>query len=414
MITGGAKTQEKKPPPPPMKKEEKEVVVPPPPAPVPTRPKELNELWVDRYTPKTKADLVGCEKEFLKAYDWLRFWKPRYAKKALLLIGSPGIGKSTMIKVLASALNYDIVEINASDQRTKGELEKCIGMFNSVPLFTDKKQMIVLEEADGLYDEEESYNALELIKKTVQGAKKPVIFTANQYNRSIKELKSISLYMELKAPTAHEINAKLIDILREEGIDPDPITKKVYEIASGAHGDIRNAIMGLQFTATDTRAKSKIGTRQINSRDSTSCFLRFSQLISNHPQMNVAHREALFESEPFVLTHMMHDYAYLQFPEKGATLADYEKLANVTDALSLGDTVNEFEHGREYVNFYQGANVAYQFGGKCSSVKTRYPPTISKWKEVRLEQDRTRAKLREEKIQWDELFYFKMIRAEKK
>lgn len=47
--------------------------------------------------------------------------------KAVLLSGPPGIGKSTVAGVVARAQGYDILELNASDTRSKKTLKEELG-----------------------------------------------------------------------------------------------------------------------------------------------------------------------------------------------------------------------------------------------------------------------------------------------
>ena len=45
--------------------------------------------------------------------------------RAILISGAPGIGKTTAAHLVANLLNYDILELNASDTRSKKLLEVC-------------------------------------------------------------------------------------------------------------------------------------------------------------------------------------------------------------------------------------------------------------------------------------------------
>ena len=84
-----------------------------------------NELWVDKYRPMTSKALCVAPKRVKEVSSWLyefeKTWLngnvdvnsiPQTPAKMLVLIGGPGIGKSTMIHVLAKEQNWDILEWN--------------------------------------------------------------------------------------------------------------------------------------------------------------------------------------------------------------------------------------------------------------------------------------------------------------
>jgi replication factor C subunit 1 len=118
-------------------------------------------LWVDRYKPRSFADLVGNQRELQALDGWLRDWEsvhlhPHAAKPAgagaggagassaaapkapatkaasltgarataALLSGPPGIGKTTTAMLLAARHGYDVMELNASDTRSKKALDE--------------------------------------------------------------------------------------------------------------------------------------------------------------------------------------------------------------------------------------------------------------------------------------------------
>lgn len=104
-------------------------------------------LWVDRHKPQDVSQLVGNSDVLQKLDSWLSSWerihvhggeKPKFNRqnpgaKAALLSGPPGIGKSTLARLIGEKHGYDIYEMNASDARSQKLLKVRMGM----PMYVD-------------------------------------------------------------------------------------------------------------------------------------------------------------------------------------------------------------------------------------------------------------------------------------
>ena len=79
-------------------------------------------MWSEVYRPMRVQQMIGNEGARLAVVKWLSGWVD--GSRPLLLIGPPGIGKTTLVHTLSQQFNYDLIELNASDNRNKIGLER--------------------------------------------------------------------------------------------------------------------------------------------------------------------------------------------------------------------------------------------------------------------------------------------------
>ena len=156
-----------------------------------------DNLWVEKYRPKTISDIIGNKEAKTTFIAWLK--NKRRRKKAVLLYGPAGIGKTTLASAAANQFGYSIIEMNASDTRTKKTINK-IGKpatsYVSLDRFTSetKGNILFLDEVDGVFGQQDR-GGIPAIIKIVDESLIPVIMAANDPDlRKIRPLKSILLY----------------------------------------------------------------------------------------------------------------------------------------------------------------------------------------------------------------------------
>ena len=119
-----------------------------------------SELWVEKYRPKKIGNFSGNKKNILL----IRKWMDDYANKSpdfkpiLLLVGEPGVGKTTLASLILEENNFDIIEINASKLEGKTEIHKHFDNITKrgirVIYSKTNKTGVILDEVDGMAQNE--------------------------------------------------------------------------------------------------------------------------------------------------------------------------------------------------------------------------------------------------------------------
>lgn len=207
-----------------------------------------NIPWIIKYRPKSLKDVIGNREAISKIKSWLSKWERGIPKKkALLLYGPPGVGKTVTVEALANDLNFELMESNASDDRRESDIKGLIGIASQYSTLLGKKRMILLDEIDGISGTADR-GGLNAIIKIMRESRCPILLTANNaFDPRFSQLRRECDLVEFKKPTRAEIVSLLKRICRSEGIEADPEALKL--IAEKSERDVRSAINDLQAIA---------------------------------------------------------------------------------------------------------------------------------------------------------------------
>lgn len=231
-------------------------------------------LWVDKYRPLSSDDLVANNKAIRDLKQWLTEWKGKFLRSgghsmklkdrkemdyaAVLVVGPPGIGKTTSAHVICRECGFEPHEMNASDVRNKAGVQtiaETVMLANTMSKYLSfgagrngqqfpNGQVLIMDEVDGMSggDRGGSQELIRMIKKS----KVPIICIANDDSSSnMRSLANNCFKIRFRKPLATQVTKRLAEIAKREGfraVQDQTLTK----LAEGCNGDIRQMINLLQ------------------------------------------------------------------------------------------------------------------------------------------------------------------------
>ncbi|KAI9054967.1 hypothetical protein LZ554_002110 [Drepanopeziza brunnea f. sp. 'monogermtubi'] len=312
-----------------------------------TKPKTRRTLmWTEKYRARSFMELVGDDRTHRQVLKWLKAWDPlvfpkagktkavvpskpgfqddeKAHRKILLLTGPPGLGKTTLAHVCARQAGYEVMEINASDERSsnvvKNRIRTSVGTesVKTGSTITSKSGhvqkvahplCVVVDEVDGVVGgsggsgeggfikalidliqlDQKNTTAvnqnLGYTKKKKKGddfkLMRPIILICNDvYHPSLRPIRQSSFaeIIHVRKPPLDAVVARMKSVFDKEGVpcDNDGV-RRLCEAAwgvsptesrkgkeSSGEGDLRGIMVVGEWAARKLKASKKDGTAKL-------------------------------------------------------------------------------------------------------------------------------------------------------
>ena len=350
----------------------------------------MSQDWTEKYRPSNLNEVVGNPKAVEDLRAWARVWKTSVpVKKAVVLMGDPGIGKTSAAIALANEMGWGLLEMNASDQRS-GDAIRSIALkgayfntFNSEGGYLSAKdggrKLVVLDEADNLFGREDR-GALPAINELIRETKQPVILIVNDFYALSKKgsaIKTDTLQISFMHPKTETIVKVLRKIAAAENVDVQDSSLRT--MAENSNGDMRAAVRNLESlalgrdTITDEDA-GKLSDRLVkrNIYDLMNATFRKNDAKEARRLMR-----DVDETPDHIMLWMDENLPH-EYKEPGDLVRGYEKLSRAD--IFLGRVSRRQYYGMwSYAGDMMSAGVATAKFGKTRNVERfRFPMYLMK------------------------------------
>jgi DNA polymerase III delta prime subunit len=205
----------------------------------------MKELWTEKYRP---ANLDGYVFRDNAQKDQVASWIKDGTIPHLLFSGAPGVGKTTLAKILINQLGideYDVLEINASRENSVDTIrDKITGFVQTMPYGNFK--VVLLDEAD--YISPNGQAALRGVMEMYHASAR-FILTCNYPNRVIPAIHSRCQGFHIDRVDVTEFTARVATVLVDEEVEFDLDVLDTYVKAT--YPDLRKCLNLLQMNSTD-------------------------------------------------------------------------------------------------------------------------------------------------------------------
>jgi replication factor C large subunit len=258
--------------------------------------------WTEKHRPRSLKDVVGNGPGVGRLKAWADAWASGHIpeRRAVVLAGPPGTGKTSTALALAADMGWTAIELNASDARNAGTIRKVAtagaihhtfaadgsfsgGSGHAVAAGAAKSsdarrasKLIILDEADNLYERagegglDESGSDLSdkggkaQIVETIRTTQQPIVLIVNDLyalqKGSGSSLRALCEEIKFQRVNVRSIPAALGRIAAAEGVTVD---REVLEaIAVKAEGDLRAAVRDFESIAI---GRKHVGIRELGS-----------------------------------------------------------------------------------------------------------------------------------------------------
>ena len=320
----------------------------------------FNLSFAEKYRIQAYKDILGQEKA---AQEVINFLKEFPKKRALILYGPAGTGKTSLALAAAKENDLDVLELNSSDLRNRAKLEEVLRPATLQKSLFKKGRLLLVDEVDGVTGTD--IGGIPELIRLVEITRHPIIMTCNDvWQSKLSQLRQKCRLVEMKSLSPLIITSLLKKIVEKEQIKRD--ISFLNKIAIKSQGDIRAALNDLQSYSLGDNILDTTEKRDVEE----SIFIILKRLFKERePFLN------LFDS-----TKMSLDEILLWLEENIPKEYKNQALAKAYHALGKADVFrgriykNQSWRFLIYQNIFQSAGISFAKSSPAPESFTKYEP----------------------------------------
>lgn len=230
-------------------------------------------MWSEKYRPQNISDMIGNEEPRSSIIEWFSKWKK--GTKPLLLVGPPGIGKTTIAYLTSKQFGYDMIGLNASDVRSKSRITEILSpVLGNVSVLG--LPMIFVDEVDGIHGKGD-YGGAEALIEILNEPTVPILLAANSdTSDKMKSIKKVVKTISFKPIPPRLLKIYLENILKKENAKLSP--GSMMKVIDKSRGDIRSMINLTQSLVTGFNPQTEKTFESINIEDGINAFFKANSI----------------------------------------------------------------------------------------------------------------------------------------
>ena len=230
-------------------------------------------MWSEKYRPQIISDMVGNEESRAAITEWFVKWKK--GTKPLLLVGPPGIGKTTIAYLVAKQFGYDMIGLNASDVRSKSRLNEILmPVLGNVSVLGTP--MIFVDEVDGIHGRGD-YGGASALVDILKEPTVPIVLAANNDDSDkMKSIKKVVKTIQFKKIPPRLLRVYLENILKKQNTKLSP--GSLIKVIDKSKGDIRSMINLTQSLETGFNPQTDQSFERVNVEDGVNAFFKANSI----------------------------------------------------------------------------------------------------------------------------------------